>query len=79
MTNSPLERAALALEDALRHDVSGLPPQVYREAVRRVFQAIREPSDEMLDALGFVRQRHFAANPGANVWRDVIDVLLDEH
>jgi hypothetical protein len=79
MTDSPLDRAARALEDALRHDVSALPPQVYRDAVRRVFQAIREPNDEMLDALGFVRQRHFADNPGARIWRSMIDVLLDEH
>jgi hypothetical protein len=77
MTNSPLDRAARALEDALPHE--GLPPEVYRDAVRRVFQALREPNDEMLDALGLVRQRHFADNPGARIWRSMIDALLDEH
>jgi hypothetical protein len=59
MTESPLDRATRALEDALQHEVSGLPSEVYREAVRRVFQAIREPSEEALNALGYVQQRHF--------------------
>jgi hypothetical protein len=79
MTDSPLDRAARALEDALRNDVSALPTEVYRDAVKRVFQEIREPSDQMLEALGFVRQRHFADNPGARIWRGMVDVLLDEH
>jgi hypothetical protein len=79
MTESPLDRATRALEDALPPDVTGLPAQAYRDAVRGVFLAIREPNDEMLEALGFVQQRHFAENRGARVWRNVIDVLLDEH
>jgi hypothetical protein len=78
MADSPLERGARALEEALRHEVSELPPEIYHHAVKCVLQAIREPSDEMVAAFGFVQRRHSAENPGARVWREMIDVVLDE-
>jgi hypothetical protein len=80
MPETTLDRAARALEHALGQEVSGLPPQVYVDATKRVLKALREPGEKAINwgtdavkALAGDSERAAAES----AWRAMIDATLE--
>lgn len=70
---SPLERAAQALAERMADDFDATSAPFYREAVRAVVAAIREPSAAMVEAAG-----GFNKDRVAESYTAMLDALLRE-
>ncbi len=70
-------RDGARLSEATKYDLR-LVRRLRQEMVRAVIEAVREPTQAMLDASGCIMQSWYTRHPGLEVWQDMIDALLKE-